>query len=358
MTTTAPRPRRTIFAIGTAVAAATLACSAAPALADSGHGAPAPGAASGYTVRSFAAVGSESKPDDVVRLGDSIYVAYQNGVQPMGQPATTGVSASTIQQYSLDGTPGASWSVTGKIDGMGADHQGHRLLVTTNEDGNSSFHTLTPRAGANAVKDYSYTGLAHGGGTDSVVVYHGTILISASAPTVATGPAVYKATLEGGTAALTPLFNDNSAATAVNGAAAGTSAPLALTDPDSSEIVPASSPRFRNDFMLDSQGDQQLIFADHAGSPNQSLQVLNLPQPVNDTAFATPRSRTLWVTDPSHNTVDAITGPFRSGEAITAVTPNAGANYLATIDLATGALTPIPQLAAIHPQGLLMTGDR
>ena len=56
------------------------------------------------------------------------------------------------------------------------------------------------------------------------------------------------------------LFNDNSTAKAVNGPHAGTNVTLALTDPDSNEVVPHVSPKFGGDFMLDSQGDRELIF--------------------------------------------------------------------------------------------------
>lgn len=266
---------------------------------------------------------------------------------------TTGVTASTIQQYSLTGKPEASWSIPGHVDGLGADEHHQRLLITGNEDANSSFHTLTPAARENPVKNYAYTGLTHGGGTDSVVIDHGRILISASNPTTLAGPAVYEATLCGDIARLTPVFTDTATATLANGTTPGAPATLALTDPDSSTVVPAQTPRFRNEFLLDSQGDQQLIFADHADTPKQHIQVLNLPQPVNDTVFATTRARTLWVTDPTADTVDAITGPFTPGQAISAVTPNSGATSLATLNLTTGTLTPIPQLAAIHPEGLL-----
>src|SRR5674476_1417159 len=96
----------------------------------------------GYTVKAFAAVGTESKPDDVTRLGNSIYVTFQNGVGPLGEPASEGTTSSTIQQCRLDGTPGKSWQVQGKVDGLSADPSKHRLLLTTNEDGKSGFCLL------------------------------------------------------------------------------------------------------------------------------------------------------------------------------------------------------------------------
>lgn len=345
--------RRVLLTAGTTLTAALAIFSGTlPAVASS-RAAHVPAA---FAVRSFPAVGAETKPDDITRLGKNIYVAYQNGVGPAGEASpTTGATASTIQQYSLTGTPEASWSIPGHVDGLGADESHQRLLITTNEDANSSFHTLAPSARENAVKNYAYIGLTHGGGTDSVVINHGQILISASNPTTPAGPAVYEATLSGSTARLTPVFTDTATATLANGTGAGATSTLALTDPDSSTIVPAQSPRFGNEFLLDSQGDQQLIFADHVDTPKQHLQVLNLPLPVNDTAFATTWARTLWVTDPTTDTVNAITGPFHPGDAISAVTPNSGTTSLATLNLTTGTLTPIPQLAAIHPEGLLFT---
>lgn len=54
-------------------------------------------------------------------MDDSVYVSFHNGVGPLGEPSAVGVAASTIQQYSLEGKPGKSWQVTGKVDGLTAD---------------------------------------------------------------------------------------------------------------------------------------------------------------------------------------------------------------------------------------------
>lgn len=311
-------------------------------------------AATGYTVTSFAAVGSESHPDDITRLGDRVYVAFQNGVGSLGEASTTGVTSSTIQEYRLNGPAGKSWQIPGKIDGLIVDNAHHRLLMTTNEDGNSHFSTLAIGAG-HALTTYTYSGLTHGGGTDAISLVRGNIVISASAPTNASGPALYAVALEGTVATLTPEFADNASATAVNGPQAGQSVQLALTDPDSNTIVPRSSFRFPDEFMLTSQGDKQLIFANGLGARKQTLQVLSVAQPLDDTAFVTGSTQTLWVTDPTHNTIDAVTGPVTGGEAVTAVTPDAGPAYLATLNLSDGTLTPIKELSAIQPKGLLLS---
>jgi len=305
-----------------------------------------------YTVKSFPAVGSETGPDDITHLGTSVYVSFQNGVGPLGEASASGATKSTIQEYSFDGKPGKSWQVTGKVDGLTADPAHHRLLLTANEDGNSAFITLSPKA-AQPLTTYNYSGLTHGGGTDAITVKGGKIIVSASAPTNASGPAAYSVDLEGTTAKLTPLFSDNATATIANGALAGTTTTLALTDPDSNTAVPAAAPRFKTAFMLGAQGDQQLIFASNLGAAKQNLQVLHVAQPLDDTVFAARAGETLWITDPTANTVYSVTGPFTAGQAVSTVAPDAGATSLNTLDLTSGALAPITELSAIHPKGLM-----
>lgn len=110
--------------------------------------------------------------------------------------------------------------------------------------------------------------------------------------------------------------------------------------------------------MLDAQRDQQLIFAAHLGTSNQTLHALTVAQPLDDTVFAAHQDQTLWVSDPSSNSVYSVTGPFTPGQAISTVSPDTGATSLAALDLGTGSLTPVPELASIHPKGLLFTGSR
>jgi hypothetical protein len=208
------------------------------------------------------------------------------------------------------------------------------------------------------------------GGTDAVAAYQGKILISASAPGTsgkapASAPAVFAVTLNSGarTAAVAPFFADNATATAANAADAGKKATLALTDPDSNGVVPSSSPEFAGDFMLNSQGDQELVFS---GASGQNLQVLKISKPVDDTAWATSASGSLYVTDSGADTVDAITGSFTPGTAYTAVAPcnansapsvcpatNYPANSLGTINMKTGAVGTVTITGAVTPKGLI-----
>jgi hypothetical protein len=209
------------------------------------------------------------------------------------------------------------------------------------------------------------------GGSDAIAVYQGKILISASAPGTggkapASAPAVYAVTLNSGTktATVAPFFADNATATGINAPNAGQKISLALTDPDSNEVVPSGSPQFAGDFMLNAQGDKELIFS---GASGQNLQVLKISIPVDDTAWATSASGSLYTTDSGADTVDAITGSFKPGTAYTAVAPcNANSaptvcptppafpgNSLGAINLKTGAVSNVPVIGQVSPKGLI-----
>ena len=299
-------------------------------------------------------------PDDLTALGGDLFVSFQNGVPSTGG-AVTGPTQSTIVEVTPGGVVKHRWQLTGKCDGLTADPAGHRLIATVNEDGNSSVFTIPADGGAAVHYAYDANPLPHGGGTDSITVYKGGIFLAASAP-AAGGPALYRVTLADGVAhlAAAPFF-DSSTATVAN-AGGGAPVDLALTDPDSSTVVPSTSPRFAGDYELTAQGDQQMIFASRLGSDRQRLQVLNISQSVDDTAFASSRSGTLYATDSTHDSVVAITGALHRGTAYTAATPgnansapaNPGPNFLASIDLSNGTVSPVTtQGVPLEPKGLI-----
>jgi hypothetical protein len=283
-----------------------------------------------------------TKPDDITALGRQLYVAFQNGVGAQGEPSSTdGNTDSTVVEFTHAGKVLRQWNLKGKIDGMTADSQHGRLIVTVNEDGNSSLYTIRPGASkATQLTHFRYphNPLSHGGGTDAVSIYHGMVLISASAPgTVGksapqpTYPAVYRATLRFGKhfASLKPLFYDEAAARVANRGASKV-VHLALTDPDSNEIVPPSGSRFAGDFMETSQGDKEQIFVLPQGTLGSHLAVLHLSQSVDDTGWAPGPRGKLYVSNPGGDSVDMVTGPFRPGSVFVAVTPCDASNAPAT----------------------------
>jgi hypothetical protein len=334
-----------------------------------------------YTVSGTDTTATEplTKPDDITELDGVVFVGFQNGVGPQGEASTDGNTNSTIVAMSKFGDVLGQWDVQGKVDGLTADPAIGGLIATVNEDANSSLYTIAAGAnGAVNILHYTYNQpLPHNGGTDAISIDKGRILVSASAPgttgTLAapqpTFPAVYTVTLDPttSTATVSPLFYDEDTATVANtGSQEGQRAALALTDPDSSEVVPKGAPRFARDFMLDSQGDQQQIFVDQ-GNPSKSLSVLSLSQSVDDTAWADGPG-VLYGTDSTNDAVDVLGGTF-GADPIVAVTPCGSnsapqtcpsppdfpPNYLGSLNPWTGAITPVPVSGSdFVPQGGLL----
>ena len=314
-----------------------------------------------------------TKPDDITQYGGNLYTAFQNGVGPQGQPATDGNKDGTIVEFTPGGSVIAQWDVVGKVDGLTANPGTGDVIATVNEDLNSSLYDIT----GGTVVHYTYSkALPHHGGTDAISFYQGQMLISASAPGTtgaaapnAAYPAVYVVTLNSTTkvATVTPYYGDEASARKAN-VHLGAPTKLALTDPDSSEVVPSVAPRFRGDFMLNSQGDQELIF----DSVPSSLWVLKLPQSIDDTAWATSWDSTLYATDNGADTVNAVDGrPIWPGFTFVAVTPcNANsapatcpapgfpANYLGVLNMYTGQITRVDLRGSVlHPQGLVFVNN-
>ena len=325
-------------------------------------------------------------PDDITVLGHHIFTAFQNGVGPQGEASSDGNTDSTVVEFTASGKVIRKWNIKGKSDGLTADAARGFVIATVNEDANSSIYTIRPGAAAGRrVRHYSYSEpLPHFGGTDAISIYRGRVFISASAPgtTGATAPqpsypAVYSVVFHrlAHVATVTPLYSDEADATVANlGADHGKTVQLALTDPDSNEVVPGSARRFAGDFMLTSQGDQEQIFAHFRGRGANAHHirpsVLRLSQAVDDTAWARGRSGRIFGADGGADTIDLITGHFRPGSIFVAVTPcdaadapatcpgpGFPANYLGSLNPWTGNITRVALTGpSFEPKGLVFVG--
>jgi hypothetical protein len=330
---------------------ATATAAAAPVSHDA-HGPSGITVERGYHVQQLAAAASTtSSPDDIALLGGDVFIGYQNGVGTMGEPAPGGQTMSTIVEYTSNGRQLASWDVTGKCDGLGGDAATNEVLATVNEDGNSSMYAIHPAT--NHVVHLTYNvnpASLGGGGTDAVVVQNGTIYLSGSNPSLTSAPAVYTATLDeaAGTATLTTLFSDDSAA-----AGPGGPVTLALTDPDSNALVPDSVPGYGGDVVLVSQADLALIFVKDPGTSSQTLTELPIGAEIDDVRFVTTRVGMLVMTDNTTGTTYAITShDFTPGTAYVATPSDSGVpGTLDELNLATGQLTPIA-FGFTNPHGL------
>jgi hypothetical protein len=122
--------------------------------------------------------------------------------------------------------------------------------------------------------------------------------------------------------------------------------------------------------METSQGDKVQIFVLPHGRLGSHLAVLHLSNSVDDTAWPTGPRGVLYVSNTGGGTVDAITGPFRKGSVLVAVTPcdasNAPstcpapgfpANFLGQLNPWTGKITPVTVGGATFaPQGMVFVG--
>jgi hypothetical protein len=306
-------------------------------------------------------------PDDITQYNGNLYTAFQNGVGPQGQASSSGNLDSTVVEFTPAGSVVAQWDIRGKCDGLTANPATGEVIATVNEDANSSIYSIEP---GGQVIHYAYNeALPHKGGTDAISFYQGTMLVSASAPGTSGAaapqpsyPAVYSVTLNQTTKVATVkayFYDESSARVANNPGGLGTDVKLALTDPDSNEVVPKGVPRWSGDFLLTSQGDKEQIYSSQPGS----LWVLRLSQAVDDTVFPTEPHGALYATDPASDTVDSVDGgAFWQDSAFVAATPcaanNASSgcttpNYLGQLNEVTGQVSTVTLTGAnLQPQGM------
>lgn len=316
-----------------------------------------------------------TNPDDITQLDDLVYVGFQNNAGKDGAPAG---SFSTIAAYqATTGALVSTYRVTGRCDGLTADPKHHRLLASVNEDNNSSLFVIRP--GQPTPQHYTYrtnpaeTGSdGTNGGTDAIsVAPDGTVYVAHSNPdTSLPAPnntaAVYTMTLAGDTATLTRLFGVNDTAQVINPApGAPTSAPLALTDPDSNRYLPGRG----GTLVQDAQADSKLVLATHlhAAKPTLRQLLLSNAAPTSTGQAATPQlddlarvegPGRLLVVDQTGDAIYSLdTTTVRPGTVfVSQPAPGAGDlpndPALGVVNLTTGVVTHLPA-RFVSPKGLL-----
>lgn len=328
---------------------------------------PAPHTLASSTLVSAPPAGATS-PDDITLMAARglhrgrplIWTAYQNGINADGTPGTTGgPTQSTVAGY--DPKTGAlvtTIPVTGKVDGLTADPYLGALVATDNEDVNSGFNLVYPATGA--VTHYTYSpdpAVSGNGGTDSIAVRRGQIIVAHSNPNDTSQPTDYRVTLDpkAKTATLTGIYNDDSTAA---DAVTGKPVTLGLTDPDTNYVMPGSSPRFAGQLATISQADGQIIFS--TDQPNPRLSVLNVSDnqagnvpPLDGLAVATTKRGTLYVVDSGANKMVALdTKGYPAGTVFVGEPKDNKNPLVGTLNLSTGAVTPLGN-SFVSPKGLL-----
>jgi len=323
-----------------------------------------PTAAPGFTLTKLAAAPKGAHNcDDLALLDGHLFMACQNNLLSNGRggPPTPAKDTSTLVELTPMGKVVKTWSVKGKMDGIGADPLHHRVIATLNEDANSHLVTVDPSAPAvQQVVNYTYSpdprgtsapaALRTGGGTDSVTVDStGHVLVTGSHAGTTTGTATFKVALTPpssaggtGTAALSPTFLDN--ATATNGTTGSGTVKLALGDVDSAAIVPSSSPKYAGDYVIDDQTALELVFA-HDLNAGTGLTALKTAFGLDDIRWATASGGTLYIVDKGAQTplgissLYKLTGPFVKGTPYAA---NDGvSDQVVKVNLTNGKVTPV-----------------
>ncbi len=334
-------------------------------------------AGSAYILSIFAQAPGKLRPDDMVELGTSIFVVYQdNNVNPDGTLAAGVTSAQALViEYDLNGNVLHTFDVPGHPDGIVALNA-TTIWVSSNEDANPLISSIDTTTNVVTTLTSDVATLPHGGGLDDMKVIDGIVFSSASNPTltttpvpnlapystdasgstaingVSTKPAVYSLTVnpDGKTFHATPVLYSSTPATLLPGATAIT---LNMTDPDSSAIDP------QGDLVTVSQQDSEIVYLQNPTTPNPTVSVLPLtlygnPWPVDDIRWSPNTTGAFMLLS------DNPAGLVYRILAATGFTPGtvyaAGQGTLLTVNTTTGAMTPI-YVGMNNPHGLIFATD-
>jgi hypothetical protein len=330
---------------------------------------------SAYSISVFAQTPGDLQPDDLLQVGNSVFVVCQDpNVNPDGTLASGVTSAQAeVIEYDLNGNVQQTFEVPGHPDGMTLVGTS-ALWISSNEDANTIITVVD--ISNNTLASYTYdqapAQLPHGGGLDDMKVINGVVYASASNPTttaspspnmapystdgngataeygVNTGPVLYAISLNsnGTTFHASVALSSSTAATLLPG---NTAVTLNMTDTDSSMIDPAG------DLVLDSQQDSELVFIQNFGSSSQSVGVLPMtlygnPWPLDDTRWSPASGNSsMLLTDPPAQLIYRINAAkgFPPSTAY-----SSGQGTVLQADTSSGVLTPI-YVGMNNPHGLI-----
>lgn len=271
-----------------------------------------------------------SAPDSILLAAGSVWVAYPGGTTSDGTEPT---GNSTVVRYGTDGTVQQTFVFKGYTDGLNFNKATNTVWALQNQDGNSSVNAIN--AATNAVTAVSYAMNSTANGYDEAAFTKNGTFLSYTNPAVAGDPIVRQ---------LVPGTNPLQVTDVLTLGQTG----LTAFDSDSLKIAPNGLD------LVQSGGDQgTLVFVNAPGTVGQMIRVVPLTSggnPVSgldDTAYLTARSGTLYATESNGNQVlnFALSG-LTPGSLIASI---GSLNEIAFVDPASGALTPfISNLPGIH----------
>jgi len=297
----------------------------------------------GYQVCLFVgATTNANHPDNVVFDGTHVWIGWQNITSKVGMDN----KSSTLGEYTTSGKLVKSWAIGGgTASGTGCHTDGMRWNATTrtmwvmcNEDGSPRLFVINPSS--STPTQYSLPNpTPWGGGFDDIQFVNGVAYADASNPTLnAAGKniytALYKVTLSGTKANLSPVLKASAKATTLNPPIGPVT--LNLTDPDSMMIDP------QGDLVLDSQGDMELLFIHGVGTPSQTVKVLPVGTPVDDTVWPTSTNGCMIIADNASGVYKVCSNLWVTGTPLTTA-PNDSTiiSFVGALNLGTGQITPV-----------------
>jgi hypothetical protein len=246
-----------------------------------------------------------SGADSVTIAGNSVFVAYTNGVASDG----TGTGTSEIVQYDLSGNIVRSYDISGSVDGLKFDPVTEKLWVLQNQDGNSTLTIIDPETHhVSKPLDYEVTSATRG--YDDVVFQDGNVFLSYTNPSDPINPQeavivrLVNGNHPGGELETVPILN--SGATGTN-TVTGATQTVPLTDPDSLKTAP------NGDLLLSSGADGTIVDVHDAGEADQSVSFTNITDTsgnrlsgLDDVIKTNASSGTFFLTSSSGNSVESF----------------------------------------------------
>lgn len=276
-------------------------------------------------------------PDALIVTKHYVFVDYQNA-------SDTSNTASRIVKYNRSGVALGSVEVLGRCDGMRWNPYTRRIWALVNNDG---LNGSPPRQPALYVIDpkslhatlYRFgTRQPHGGGYDDLAFVGGRAFVSASSPTlngsgVNDKPAVVELRLERGEADIRPILYGNAVGYNVS---TGKTERLNITDPDSLAVDA------RNDLILISEGDAQVVTIRNPGVAAQQVFRVGTGTQLDETAFPASTHGTFYIADTTLDVVYAVEATFPNGSAFSEAALGAPVqSFVGALDPSTGTLTPL-----------------
>src|ERR1700693_319077 len=315
-----------------------------------------------YSLSVFAQAQGALRPDDILQLGSTVFIVYQDNNNLPDGTLAPGVAAaqSEVIEFDLNGNILQTFDVPGHPDGLVA-YDANTVWVSSNEDANPIISVIDTTTNTLKSLTSDVASLPHGGGLDDMKLVNGVVYASASNPTttltpspnlapystdssgatlaygVNTAPALYAVTLnsDGATFHSTPALVSSTPASLLPG---NTPVTLNMTDPDSSAIDP------NGDLVIDSQQDSELVFVKNVGTGGQTVDVLSLtlygnPWPVDDTRWSPSSGNSFMLLSDNQQLIvyriDAA-GGFPRNQAY-----SAGQGTILQTNTATGVMVPI-----------------